>query len=272
MMTIQSLHLYPIKGMRGIEVPSAKLAEAGFEYDRRWMLVNEHNTFISQRTHPILTKFIPSIHENRLTVNYAHETLEIPFSEYADLHPEVSVFEHQMRATELSTRVNEWFSQQLQEAVRLVHQTTVTSRTKNFEKYVAPGAPRTQTPVSFADGYPYLLLGTASMDLLNQKLDQALTIDRFRANIIVQTEQPHEEDHWQEIKIGTEKMLVIKPCARCQVTTIDQQTGERGKEPLRTLATYRKKGNKINFGANAISLSDGTLRVGDVLDVEALRC
>ena len=123
--------------------------------------------------------------------------------------------------------------------------------------------PPYMTSVSFADGYPYLILGSASMHHLNDQLDTPLDINRFRANLIVETEIPHEEDNWKEISVNNQSLVMIKPCARCIMTTINQDTAEKGKEPLSTLSKYRGSNNKILFGMNAISITQGIIRVGD---------
>ena len=263
MPTVKSLHIYPIKGMRALDLPAARLREAGFEHDRRWMLVDAAGTFLSQRTHAVFTQFVPEIRDGWMHVRFGAEHVRFSLSETSDTTLPVTVFDDRMRAAEVDTDVSAWFSDHLHEHVRLVRRTAATSRPKAFAKYVGPDAARTTTQVSFADGYPYLILGTASLELLNEKLATPLPPDRFRANIYLNTTEPHEEDTYRNLTIGSERMLVVKPCARCQVTTIDQRTGARGREPLRTLATYRRRGNGIDFGANAVAVTEGTIRVGD---------
>jgi len=265
MPTIRSIHIYPIKGMRGISLPSAQLQPEGFVSDRRWMLVDDDGTFISQRTHPEMTMFIPSISRGILTVASKGEEITIPTEELTEDHIDVRVFDDNMKATVVSDEVSKWFSERLHTSLRLVKVSQVTNRIKDFSKYVV--AEPKETVVSFADGYPYLILGTASMDLLNSKMEVDLDIDRFRANIVVDTDQPHDEDIWKSIQIGDQQMIVIKPCARCQVPTIDQQTGEMGKQPNTALATYRRDGRKVNFGMNAVALTNGSVSVGDTIVV-----
>lgn len=265
MARIRSIHIYPIKGMRGISLPEAWLRPEGLEHDRRWMLVDEQGTFLSQRTHPQMARFVPNFAQGRMEISYEGDVLEISLDELGGDAIEVSVFDDAMRAAELPSSYHNWFSERMGQKVRLVRHGRMTERLKNFEKYVDPVQATTITPVSFADGYPYLLLGTASMDLLNSKLSEPLPADRFRANILLQTDRPHEEDEWGAFRLGTARMRSVKPCARCQVTTIDQETGKRGPEPLRTLATYRRVGNKVMFGANAVMVESGRIRVGDEL-------
>ncbi|MBT8221272.1 MAG: MOSC domain-containing protein [Bacteroidia bacterium] len=266
---ILSLVVYPIKGMRGIEINQAKLRPKGFQFDRRWMLVDQNGKFISQRSHPILTQFNIRFDSEQLLVSFGNELLKVEVEEMGNNQIPVSVFDDQMLASEAHPSYSNWFSQMLNESVQLVRHSSATERIKNFATYVNPEHTPQETPVSFADGYPYLIVGTASMDLLNSRMSDPLPLDRFRANIIVETFEPHEEDHWQHINIGDQKLLVIKPCARCQVPNIDQKTGISGNEPNKTLATYRKRENKIYFGMNAISLTNGLLTIGqEVYPVE----
>ncbi|NNE30037.1 MAG: MOSC domain-containing protein [Saprospiraceae bacterium] len=243
--------------MKGISVESAFCKEEGFENDRRFMLVDETGKFISQRSHPKLALFKQSINESSLTLDFEGSKQTIPFTFEEGSSMQVSVFDDTMEATPHLGPWNEWFSDILDSKLTIVKHTGKTQRIKKLLN-----APM-QTKVSFADGYPYLVLGTASLKELNKKLDSPVRMDRFRANIIVATERAHEEDSWESCKIGKVRFGFIKPCARCQVPTIDQQSAERGAEPIKTLAGYRKKGNKIFFGMNAISLDQGTVRVND---------
>jgi uncharacterized protein YcbX len=121
--------------------------------------------------------------------------------------------------------------------------------------------------VSFADGFPFLLLSEESLADLNRRLPQPLPMNRFRPNLVVAGGQPYDEDTWSRIEIGGIRLRVVKPCGRCVVTTTDQLTGERGKEPLQTLATYRKRDGEVMFGQNVVHEGPGWLRVGDAVRV-----
>jgi uncharacterized protein YcbX len=138
--------------------------------------------------------------------------------------------------------------------------TDISDRIKAFK------IPPFKTKVSLADGYPYLILGEKSMNELNERMEEKLNIDRFRPNIIVSTDVAHEEDAWNNFKLGDAELKIIKPCARCIIPTIDQKSAEQGKEPLKTLATYRKKDNQIFFGANAIVTVQGKISVGNEIN------
>lgn len=255
--SIRSLHIYPIKGMAGMSIPSMQLLERGAKYDRRYMLVDENGKFLSQRTHAQLCQFWCDIQDDTLRVYFGDARLELDTTAYSDRKIEVEVWGAQFHAYEVSHSASQWFSDQLGSNCRLVKMVDGEDRIKTF----ADG----ETRLSFADGYPYLVLGTASLALLNEKVDQEIPFNRFRANIIVNTASPHEEDSWRAMSIGDAELQIIKACARCVVTTIDQSTAERGVEPLKTLAQYRKTDKKINFGANAVLRKEGVVSVGDAV-------
>jgi uncharacterized protein YcbX len=122
--------------------------------------------------------------------------------------------------------------------------------------------------VSFADGMPYLLIGQKSLDELNSKLDDAVPMNRFRPNIVFSGGDAFSEDTWGKIQIGEVDFQVVKPCARCVMVTVDQTTGDKAAEPLKTLAEFRKEGNKILFGQNMVALSNGIIKVGDKLKLK----
>ena len=254
---VVSLHIYPIKGMQGVSVKTAKTLERGFEFDRRYMLINAEGTFISQRTHPDLVFFYPSIVDNQLRVSYKGVEFNISLAESLGNDVEATLFEHHIQATEVSAKANMWFSKYLNEPVRLVKMEEKDIRYKDLIK--GPD----KVMVSFADGYPYLIAGTASLDRLNEQLESPVPMNRFRPNIVVKTTVPHEEDDWENIRIGKSSFLVIKPCARCPVVTVDQENSIKSKEPLKTLAKYRKRKNMVFFGANAISRDQKEVYIGD---------
>ena len=256
-MVIKSVTIYPIKGMRGTEVQSAITLERGFENDRRYMLIDKTNTFISQRSHPLLALIHPEIKNSHITISFKEANFSFSLTQSTNVAIAARLFENVVSGTLVSAEVDEYFSKLLNDEVRLIKMNDSDIRNKKLIK----GPESTQ--VSFADGYPYLIAGTASLDQLNKKLDQPVLMDRFRPNIVVETEMAHEEDNWESIKIGTAKMMVIKTCARCPVVTINQQTAEKSKDTLKTLATYRRKDNKVFFGANAISLGNSRISVGD---------
>lgn len=259
-MRIKQLVIYPIKGLGGINLQSAKALEKGFEHDRRYMLVDNEGGFLSQRSFAEMALFGCTINENNLEVGFKNEKLLLDLSQSEGPIQQVKVWKHQVDAIHVSESADEWFSDMLQHDCKLVKMNVDTQRKKSLLK-----APRT-TQLSFADGYPYLVLGTASVDHLNSKLESAVPINRFRANIIVESESAHQEDELDKFTLSGVKFRMIKPCARCPVITIDQATSAQSKEPLKTLASYRKQANKVYFGMNAVCLSTGgIINIGDKL-------
>lgn len=256
---IEEIYIYPVKSLSGIRLDKAVANEEGFEYDRKWMLVDKSGSFISQRTHPKLAQFQCELTDSHLIIRYDHSHIKMALTPATSKYQDVSVWDSTLEGQEVNPEIAEWFSDLLCDSVSLVFHGQKSIRLKRFDK------PPYQTRVSFADGYPYLLLGTASMELLNSKLEEPIHLNRFRPNLVIRTELPHEEDMWESIYANEVHFNNIKPCARCIMTTVDQETGEMGKEPLKTLATYRQKSNNIYFGTNLIALNTGIIRQGDFL-------
>ncbi len=255
---VKELWIYPIKSLGGIQLEAAMALSEGFQYDRRWMLVDNDGKFITQREHHILATYTCEMDKDNLIVKNKNASVTIPLEQQQDNIVSVKVWDSELDTHEVDSNISQWFSEQLSQDVRLVRMTDISHREKVIKK-----EPYT-TQVSLADGYPYLIIGEQSMRTLNEKLDDPIDHIRFRANIIISSEIAHEEDHLDNIKVGQAELKVIKPCARCVVITIDKE-GQAGKEPTRTLATYRKDGNKILFGANTICMKEGMIRVGDIL-------
>lgn len=259
--TVKELWIFPIKSIGGMRVDSAMALPEGFQNDRRWMLIDENGQFVTQREHFNLSTFSSTIADNKLIISHNGDTIDTPLDQITPDPIRVQVWSSKLKAQEVSPDISNWFSTKLSMKVSLVKMTDISKRPKPL--FVPPY----KTTLSFADGYPYLILGEESMNELNSKLDQPVLADRFRANIITSSSIAHEEDEWKELNAGNAQLKVIKPCARCVMITVNQQTGETGKEPLKTLAGYREKRNKIYFGANAICTKDGMISVGDSLEL-----
>ena len=258
-MRIEQLIIYPVKGLRGISVNQAKALEKGFEHDRRYMVVDKDGVFLSQRVITKMALIDCKIEEDQLKLSYQDQSFHVDLKQETGTKHKTKVWNHYIDAIEVNPIAHEWFSDILQHDCKLVKMNKDSKRKKSLIK-----APRT-TQLSFADGYPYLVLGTASLDYLNQKLESPVPMDRFRANIIVNSEYEHQEDEVDKFTLSGHKFRMIKPCARCQVITIDQSSGAVSKEPLKTLASYRKKSNKIYFGMNAVCIEEGLVTVGEKL-------
>jgi uncharacterized protein YcbX len=264
MYSISQLFIYPVKSLGGIEVPAARLTDRGFQYDRRWMLVDASNHFLTQREYPAMSLLQTSIEDDNLVIyhkNDLSDKLRVP------LHPApaecvaVKVWDDQCEAQFVGEIPDNWFSEKLAMSCRLVYMPEL-ERRKVDVKYAIDN-----DITSFSDGYPLLMIGQASLDDLNSRLEQTLPINRFRPNIVFTGGLPYAEDTMEHLVINGIDLFGVKLCARCVLTTIDQSNGIANKEPLKTLAGYRMANNKIYFGHNMLFKQTGWMKVGDVLEV-----
>ena len=177
----------------------------------------------------------------------------------------VQIWNSTVKAEFYPQEIHKWFTGAIGSECRLVSMPETTKRIVNPEYAVR----KLQDTVSFADGYPFLLIGEGSLADLNTRLESPVPMNRFRPNLVVAGSAAFEEDTWKRIRIGATEFHVVKPCARCVITTVDQEKGEKGKEPLKTLSEYRNQNGNVLFGQNLIAeTAGGTVRVGD--DVKIL--
>jgi uncharacterized protein YcbX len=267
-MNLSEINIYPIKSLGGIALKNAVVENRGLQYDRRWMLVDVNNKFLTQREFPKMATVNVEITKSGLGVSTDNKSLEIPFEVDSAETKVVKIWSSRCRAKVYQNSINGWFSDVLQTDCRLVSMSEETTRKVNYFYAV-----HKKDAVSFADAYPVLLIGEESLNDLNSRLETRVPMNRFRPNLVFSGGGAFVEDGWKQIKIGASVFHVVKPCGRCVMTTIDQKNGEKqGSEPLKTLATYRvpkrsvKK--KILFGQNLIAESVGeSLNVGDEVKV-----
>lgn len=264
MLQVSELYIYPIKSLSGIAVKSAKITDRGFEHDRRWVLVDAENRFLTQREHSQMALLQPGIKNNVLSVT--HKLNNQSFSIAINTPPKggraiVTIWDDTCEAEFVSDEADQWFSNMLGLPCRLVYMPDETRRIVD-QRY----APENSI-TSFSDAYPFLLIGQASLDDLNNRLAEPLPMNRFRPNIVFSGGEPYDEDLYGHFTIGDVDFYGVKLCARCVLTTIDQETAKKGKEPLKKLASYRFKNNKILFGQNLIHEGFGEIEVGDELIV-----
>jgi uncharacterized protein YcbX len=254
-MIVSKLFEYPVKGLLGNEICCATVNRRGLAMDRRWMLVDDQGDFLSQRQLPSLTQFQPE-HQDYLTIKHlpSGDSKSIEAVDFTGLL-KVVVWGQECEAHGAANGINQWLSDKLKSSVSLVYMDDNDIRQAE--------SPSENDIVSFADAYPVLLTTEASFHDLNTRLDESIDINRFRPNIVIDGDLPFAEDNWQKVKIGNVVFKVIKRCARCHVINIDQQSGQATKEPLKTLSTYRKEGNKVNFGVNLIPETTGILHEAD---------
>ena len=257
-----------VKSLGGVCLENSVVESRGLRFDRRWMLVNEKNEFLTQRNFPKMATVKIAIEENGLRVSQANEHLTIPHEPHKNETASVKIWGSRCRARVYEGKINDWFANALQTKCRLVLMPEETKRRVNYFYAV-----HKDDVVSFADAYPFLLIGENSLAELNSKLENPVPMNRFRPNLVISGSDSFAEDSWKKIKIGKVIFHVVKPCARCNITTIDQQTGvSDGREPLKTLANFRtpKRSvkNKVLFGQYLIAENVGEiLKVGDKIEV-----
>lgn len=258
-MNLIALHVYPVKSMRGIDLPASTVEARGLAGDRRWMLIDASGNFVTARQVPQLLRFAAEPIRGGLIL-FAPDGSTHDVAEPAVTQPtrEVSIWRERCTAREADAISSDWLSERLGQSVRLVHM---------GDDCIRPVSPEFATPgdvVGFADGFPLLLIGTASLDALNARLSNPVTMTNFRPNLVIATDTPHIEDQWRRIRIGDCEFDVVKPCSRCVLTTIDPDTAAPAPdgEPLATLKTYRRSPNGVTFGQNIIPRLTGVMATG----------
>lgn len=258
-MKLSEIWIYPIKSLGGISLNQTEIDQFGLRFDRRWMLIDSSLNFISQRTHPVLNQFKVSLFNNIMCIEFNDSKLEISLNSsfYTTKTIETKVWEDMVKAIIVSDKANKWFSKHLQVNCQLVF------FPDSSKRLVDPKYASNNEVTSFTDGFPILLLSEDSLIDLNSRLDVPLEMKRFRPNLVYKSGVPYHEDSLKFFQINNAEFEVVKPCSRCIITTLDLETSKPGKEPLKTLATYRKDGNNVMFGQNILVKKAGEIRLGD---------
>lgn len=246
---VSELYVYPIKSLGGIRLQKALIEKRGLQHDRRWMLTDEKGRFISQREHAVLALLQVEILPQGLLVTHKKNDISpllVPFAANDEKSKLVSIWDDVCFAFEVNPEADKWFSEVLGFPAKLVHMP------ENAIRPVDPEYGRKKDMVSFADAFPFLIIGQEALNDLNARVEEKFPMNRFRPNIVFTGGEAFAEDSWTEFTIGATTFYPVKLCARCQVTTINQQTGIASKEPLKTLASYRTVNNKVMFGQNLI--------------------
>ncbi len=269
MLSVSQLYIYPVKSLGGISVNSAVITDRGLQYDRRYMLVDKNNIFLTQRELPAMALLTPAIEADELIIRHKgkeEDQISLPLIPgFTGDVSSVRIWDDRCSGQYISREVDEWVSDQLKVKCRLVYMPETTRR-KVDPMYAGP-----DDITSFSDGYPLLLIGQASLDDLNNRLDEPLPMDRFRPSVVMAGSSPFEEDTFEEFSIREINFYGVKLCARCVITTTNQETVIKGKEPLKTLATYRLKNNNIYFGQNVLCDGEGEISVGDEIEIRKIK-
>jgi len=264
MISLSALNIYPVKSLGGISLNEAEITDRGLKHDRRWMIVDSDEKFMSQRSHPQMAMLKAKISHNKLILSHKTEDvsplvipIKVSYSETAI----VNIWDDLVTAFLVGKYADEWLSDILDSKCRLVYMPDETQR------FVDRSYAAQNEIVSFADAYPFLIIGQSSLDDLNSRLDEKLQMNRFRPNLVFSGGEPYEEDSWKKFRIGDIIFEAVKPCSRCSTITVDQETAEVTAEPLKTLATYRAVDNKVMFGMNLVHEGNGKVNVGDEIIV-----
>jgi uncharacterized protein YcbX len=257
---LTSLHVYPIKSAAGLAPREWEVDAFGLRHDRRWMVVDSGGRMLSQRTHPRLALVRPALGDDVLRVEApGMPALELPLRPGGSVAATVFVWDDICAAHWMGERAARWVSEVLETDCSLVYMPDATVRPADPE--YAPDGVR----VSFADAFPFLLVSEESLADLNRRMPASVPMNRFRPNLVIAGGGAYLEDGMTAFRVGGMRFRVVKPCDRCVLTTADQATGERGVEPLRTLATYRRRDGKVFFGQNVVHEGAGRLRVGETV-------
>jgi uncharacterized protein len=278
MLQISQINIYPIKSLDGYSPISAMVEARGLEHDRRWMVVDADGQFFTQRFYPKMALLRATVLENYLVIeekNNLNNSISVSI-ETMGAEKKVRVWDDTVMARLVSEEIDVFLSNFLETPCHLVKMPETSVR--SVEEPYNTG----DDEVSFADGYPFLIIGEASITDLNERLTIPLNVSeqpligmrRFRTNFVFSGGQPYEEETWSRFDIGKVAFQGVKPCGRCVMTTLDPDTGLGGKEPLATLASYRMKGKKIPFGQNVLwkknewrSLEKAIIKVGDTISL-----
>ncbi len=258
---VSGLFIYPVKSLSGIPLTEAHMSDRGFRHDRRWMLIDDQLRFLSQREHPVMALIRLRIEGEYIVAAGRHGEASIPLNPMPGERLLVNIWDDLCPAWACGEALDAWFSRELGQACRLVYMPDDSHRQVDL-RYAGK-----DTWTSFSDGYPTLVISEESLADLNARLEQPVAMNRFRPNLVIRGAEPYVEDRLEAFSIGGVEFRGAKPCARCQIVTIDQERGIAGKEPLRTLAEYRRDGNKVLFGMNLLHAGEGILQLGDRLEL-----
>ena len=262
LLVVENIFRYPVKSFAGENIASSKVTFSGLEYYRCWMLMDSKDQLMTQRKTPKMSQTKAYIEKNNLYVKLPKRAECIIKQMQGQDEETVQIWNDEVSVLSAGNAANEALSDLLNTKCRLM--AINPAQPRNISDPAAEGV------VSLADGFPFLLIGTASLTGLNKRLQKAVSMSNFRPNMVVQTDVEHEEDLWDEVEIGDVRFKNAKLCGRCVMTTVNPVTSEKSKDmqPLKTLLSYRKNHKGVaEFGINLIALNEGQINQGDVLKI-----
>ncbi len=256
---LSEIFIYPVKSLGGISLKEAEVTERGLKYDRRWMLVDSTGKFITQRIYPKMSLIAVDISNDKLILRHkkTSEQIEVGLNETTGNKLNTVIWNDTVETLHVSTFADEWFEIIFGIKCKLVYMPDQSKR------YVDKTFAHNDELTNLTDGYPFLIIGQESLNDLNSRLKEKLPMNRFRPNFVFTGGASFDEDKMKSFMINGITFYPVKPCARCVITTTDQNSGERNEEPLATLSTYRKVNNKVMFGQNLLHNGSGIVQVGD---------
>lgn len=263
-MLVTHLYVHPLKSAASLPLGALDIQARGPAHDRRWMVVDDSGKFVTGRTRPQMVLLLARPVPGGLQLEApGRSPLHVAEPGAGAAHREVEVWGDRVRAPVAGPEASSWLSDFLGQPVDLVHMDADAVRPVNA-KYGKPG-----DEVSFADGFPLLLLSARAVHDLGERIGRHMAITRFRPNIVVGNLKAHAEDRWRRLRIAGIEFEVAQPCTRCAFTTVDPLTGRRDAdgEPLRTLSTYRRSAKGVDFGVLLIARGGGRVQLGDPVEV-----
>lgn len=259
---LSQIYIYPVKSLAGIQVSQWPVDKTGLRYDRKWMLVDEHRQFLSQRRLPRMALIKPRIEEDRLILSApGQDDITLPLHSVEGDDLDVEIWDDHCTAKTTNSQADDWFSLFLNSPCRLVY------HPDDRIRKVDPDYSTDNDQTAFSDGFPFLIVSEASLQALNQAMNLDLPMIRFRPNLVISGCDSYAEDSWRRLTINNISFRLPKPCSRCSVPAIDPETALSAKEPLATLSRLRRWQNKVYFGQNALHDGTGSLSVGNVIEI-----
>ena len=259
--TLSQIHVYPVKSIAALTQSHAWVEKQGLAFDRRFMVASDEGAMITARKYPQMVKITATLTMTGLVLQYPNKTdLVLQYADFAMVDASATVWNDNFSAYTTTMIANQWFSDIIGHSVQLLFCGQQSNRVRS----------KIGHNVSFADGYPLLVISEASLATLNERSRDHHTMAQFRTNLVVSNTDAFAEDGWKRIRIGEVEFEIVKPCARCILTTVDPLTGEFNalKEPLKTMATFRADATgDVFFGQNLVALNEGMIRAGDVIEV-----
>ena len=262
MITLSEIRIHPVKSCAGLSLPRARLDRYGLLHDRRFLLVDAAGHFLSQRQLPAMARIRTRLEGATLRLRAPGQgDLTLPLEGRPGPRRSAELWGQEVGGIDQGDPCAHWLSRFLGLPCRLLHMP------RDFDRRVSTRYFAGLAHTAYSDGYPLLLISEESLAELNQRLSHPVAMERFRPNLVVRGGPPFGEDTWRRLRIGDQELVFTKPCSRCAVTTVDPESGQRGPEPLRTLARFRRFPDGVLFGVNLVHLGRGLLETGAPVEI-----